>query len=214
MDKRKSLDIIIKCAKQFEQNLNNQNVLFVALEKDGRCSFIESVFKERNFLHLTGVDTPLSSREFYRSCIDNTLSVQHINYKNNFTELKLQVLSDAMSIDKTAKMIGDYNEGGIDLYTHKLVGTIAVCVGMLKERNGFYVPNSVLKADTRNISIPPVLKIACVLKKHIRSQKYETIVSIGKNIDLHNLKLPQEVVDKLSDTLKEKFGLPITTPTL
>lgn len=111
MDKRKSLDIIIKCAKQFEHNLNNQNVLFVALEKDGRCSFIESVFKARIFLHLTGVDIPLSSREFYRSCIDNTLSVQHLNYKNNFTELKLQVLSDAMSIDKTTKMIGDYNEG-------------------------------------------------------------------------------------------------------
>lgn len=42
---------------------------------------------------------------------------------------------------------------------------------------------------------------------------YETIVSIGRDIDLHNLKLPQEVVDKLSDTLKEKFGLPITPPT-
>ena len=37
---------------------------------------------------------------------------------------------------------------------------------------------------------------------------------VQKDIDLHNLKLPQEVVDKLSDTLKEKFGLPITTPTL
>ena len=34
-----------------------------------------------------------------------------------------------------------------------------------------------------------------------------------KDIDLHNLKLPQGVVDKLSDTLKEKFGLSTTPPT-
>ena len=49
MDKRKSLDIIIKCAKQFEHNLNNQNVLFVALEKTADVRSLKAFSKKEIF---------------------------------------------------------------------------------------------------------------------------------------------------------------------
>lgn len=212
MNKKEALDIILKCAWQYDLHLKDQNVMFIVLNKDKSISHFETFFRDNNFLHLTGVTSPLNSVKFYKACIDNMLSLNQFNFKDNTTELKLQILNDAMKIDRIAQMVGEFNNSGLSLYTQKVVGTVRVCMGLVKDSNDpFYVPNTVLKTDIRSTTIPPTLKIACMLKKPIEEEKYTLITSIGRKIDLRELPLPQSVIDKLSDRLKPQFGLPVTS---
>ena len=48
-------------------------------------------------------------------------------------------------------MIGDYNNLKPLLVTDKFVGTVTYAMGFIF-RNGFYVPNTALKDDLRNIT--------------------------------------------------------------
>lgn len=211
MNKKEALDVIVKCARQYDLHLKDHNVMFIVLNKDTTLSSIETFFRDSNFLHLTGVKSPLNSLAFYRACIDNMLSLQQFDFKKNTTELKLQILHEAMQIDRIAKMVGEFNSNGINLYSQKIVGTISLCMGFVRDKDDrYFVPNTLLKEDVRMKSIPPVLKIACVLKKPIESEKYELVTSIGRKIDLKELSLPQGIIDKLSDKLKAQFGLPVT----
>lgn len=213
MNKKEALDMIVKCARQYDLHLKDHNVMFIVLNKDRTISSIETFFRDSNFLHLTGVTSPLNSMAFYKACTDNMLSPQQFDFKKNTTELKLQILHEAMQIDRIAKMVGEFNSNGINLYSQKIVGTISLCMGFVRDKDDrYFVPNTLLKEDVRIKSIPPVLKIACVLKKPIESEKYELITSIGRKIDLKELSLPQSIIDKLSDKLKMQFGLPVTLP--
>ncbi len=75
MNKKEALDIILKCARQYDLHLKDQNIMFVVLNKDKSISYFETFFRDNNFLHLTGVTSPLNSVKFYRACIDNMLSL-------------------------------------------------------------------------------------------------------------------------------------------
>lgn len=212
MNKKEALDIILKCARQYDLHLKDQNIMFVVLNKDKSISYFETFFRDNNFLHLTGVTSPLNSVKFYRACIDNMLSLNQFNFKDNTTELKLQILNEAMQIDRIAQMVGEFNNSGLSLYTQKVVGTVRVCMGLVKDSSDpFYVPNTVLKTDIRSTTIPPALKIACMLKKPIKEEKYTLITSIGRKIDLKELPISQSIIDKLSDRIKPLFGLPVTS---
>ena len=209
MNKHSALQIILQCAQEFEVYLKNQNLMFLLSDKNGKVSFFESVFQTKHFKHLTGIKTDLGSNDFYRACINGKLSEDNFELLKT-TDLKLQVLSQAMHIEKTAKMCGEFNNNGFDLYTQKLVGNIQVCVGMVQSENrGYYVPNTVLKSDIRDKSVPPVMKIVCVLKKGTRDSHYNQICAVGKNINLTEIKFPQQVVEKLSDAIKKRCGLPV-----
>lgn len=208
MNKNEALDVILKCARQYDLHLKDHNVMFIVLNKDKTFSSIETFFRDSNFLHLTGVTSSLNSFAFYKACTDNMLSLQQFDFKKNTTELKLQILHEAMQIDRIAKMVGEFNSNGINLYSQKIVGTISLCMGFIKDKDDqYFVPNTLLKEDVRMKSIPPVLKVACVLKKPVDSPKYELITAIGRKINIKEMNLPQDIVDKLSDRLKEMFGL-------
>lgn len=209
MNKHAALQTILQCAQEFEVYLKNQNLLFLLSDKNGKTSFFESVFQSKHFKHLTGIKTDLGSNDFYRACINGKLSEKDFELLKT-TDLKLQVLSQAMHIEKTAKMCGEFNNNGFDLYTQKLVGNIQVCVGMVQsEIRGYYVPNTVLQSDIRDKTVPPVMKIVCVLKKEIKDRYYNQICAVGKNINLTEIQYPQQVIDKLSDAIKTRCGLPV-----
>ena len=209
MNKAEALSTILKCSLEYDYNLKNYNVLFI-FSRDDRLSFIETRFRDSNFLHLTGVSTKMNSFDFYKACIDNKLSERDFTFsKGSTSELKLEVLHQAMLIDKTAKMIGDYLNIGVNLYTQKMTGNIHVCMGFVKDNeSGFYVPNTVLKEDIRKAT-DPTLKLLCVLKKSVGDREYGQISSIGRGVDPKELELPEYVIGKLSDGLKERFGLPV-----
>lgn len=71
---------VLNCAKQYQKKLLNKKFLVIYRERrDSMIRYIEVVFYERNYQHLTGLE--LIDREgnvlrkqsvnFYRKCIEN-----------------------------------------------------------------------------------------------------------------------------------------------
>ena len=49
--------IVLNCAKRYEQKLLNKKLLIVYRERqDNQIYYIEVIFLERNYLHLTGLE--------------------------------------------------------------------------------------------------------------------------------------------------------------
>lgn len=119
MTKKQSIDIITKCAKQYKQYLEGNQVAFVYHDENNHANYTAVRFHSHNFLHFTGV-TPISTlnaNSFYRAALNNRLSKNSFNFKNNHTtELKLKVLNTIMNIDTKARMIGNYTGPHLELW--------------------------------------------------------------------------------------------------
>lgn len=71
---------VLNCAKQYQQRLLNKKLIIIYREKkDNVIRYIEVVFHERNYQHLTGLELidkkgnvlRNQSMNFYRKCIEN-----------------------------------------------------------------------------------------------------------------------------------------------
>ena len=75
---------VLNCAKQYQQNLLHKKLLIIFRERqDNSIRFIEIIFHERNYQHLTGLELTNTegkilqhqSKNFYRKCIENKLGL-------------------------------------------------------------------------------------------------------------------------------------------
>ena len=170
MKKVDAINIIVTSAKAYRDNLVNRNFLFVfGRENDLDC--FEAVFLPRHFKHLTGVVGPneeQSSVNFYDMCLSGKLSPTAFDLnKDGTTRMKLLVLNQLMSIHAIAKMAGDHSDTGVKLYTEKIVGTTAACMGFVRESGSsdLFVPKAVLSVDTRTVVQKPAKKILAIYTK-------------------------------------------------
>ena len=106
-----------------------------------------------------------------------------------------------MNIDKTAKMIGDYNPNKVKLNTDKIVGNVTACIGFVrsKEYPRFFVPNTVLREDIRNVIQKPVKRILATYKKTRDEHKYSSCTYMAKNITLDDIMTFSNVKTKLKE---------------
>lgn len=190
MKKDAAIKIITDCAKQYHANLEGKNLLFVfgSLQKP---STFETVFLPRNFLHLTGVEVDESrfagSSDFYEKCLKGQLSPRDFSLANNgTTEMKLSILPQLMNIQRFAKMVGDYSFTKSMLYTEKLAGNITACLGFVRE-DTYYIPNTAIKEDIRDITRRPQQRILLIYKKHIHEVQYRELCYAAKNIDIEQV---------------------------
>ena len=72
-DRKKIIHEISAAAELYKKNLVGRQFLYVF---DGR--FIEVMYKAENFLHLTGVGTGLSAKQFYKYAVNRILSTSQI----------------------------------------------------------------------------------------------------------------------------------------
>lgn len=185
MTKQEALNIVLNCSKMYHENLENKNILFIYENKHSDFNYIETEFLPRNFLHLTGLnilrDEIKPAQNFYLVCLTNNLSTTDFEFKlNGTTQKKLEILSSIMQIDKKARIIGNYNSQKAYLSTEKLIGSVNMCLGFVKENN-YYIANTALKEDIRNI-VEEQRRIVLVLKKNIKDKKYNEIVYKSKDI--------------------------------
>jgi len=161
-------DEIIKCAiqnaKKYRDNLENNNIMFIYENKGSKqLEYIETEYKPYNYLHLTGLDYKIKSNEskyqkameFYKLATIGKLNIKNITIKKSeIIDLKMKALNSLMSIDKSAKMIGKYNNTIKDaLYTEKVSGTIHYCLGFVKSRDKkYYIPNTTLSQNILDIT--------------------------------------------------------------
>ena len=113
MNQKQALSVIYNCAKKYNDNLKDYNIMFVIEDKriKEKIYFVESMYYIHNFLHLTGIDY-ISNKNlknasiFYSNLLKGKISYKQIKFKNpTTTELKLQILYNLCTIDKTAKFI-------------------------------------------------------------------------------------------------------------
>ena len=181
MTKQEALRIIHNSAKTYNENLVNKNVLFISLS-NGKVELFETSFLPRNFLHLTGVHTKLNSTAFYSMARRDRLSITHIEFASDgTTEKKLDVLKPLMNIQKTARMLGDYDYSQRFLVTDKLAGTVTSAMGFSKA-NDYYVPNTSLKTDVRIVSKKPVKRIIVTFIKGFDDKEYNDLMYLAKDI--------------------------------
>ena len=104
-----------------------------------------------------------------------------------------------MKIQTCAKMVGVYDYTKSVLYTEKIAGNIYACMGFIKENN-YYIPNTALREDIRDVSVRPQKRILAIFKKNIPQKLYCTPPCYSaKKIDISSL--------LSSDNLKQKFDL-------
>lgn len=79
---------VLNCAKQYQQNLLHKKLLIIFRERqDNSIRFIEVIFHERNYQHLTGLELTNTegkilqhqSKNFYRKCIENKLGLNDVD---------------------------------------------------------------------------------------------------------------------------------------
>ena len=187
MKKDKAIEIIISSANKYKENLCNKNLLFI-YQHGSNVNKIETAFFPRHFCHLTGVDISnsriKSSVDFYNICLKNKLSHRDFNMKSNGTAvMKLMILPKLMDIKSNANMLGKYNNSKSILITDKIVGSVHACIGFVEE-NGYYVPNTALKEDSRELISGTPNRVLMIYEKTISDKAYNSIPSYtAKNID-------------------------------
>lgn len=203
MRKDDAIKVIVMCAKEYSANLAGQNLLIIF---GGEIvEYFEAVFLPQNFMHLTGViplDKSLSSVAFYNACIGGKLtpSLFEMN-RDGTTRMKLSVLPQIMNIHKTARMVGDFSQNKIRLNTEKVAVNVHGCMGFVtaKQHQGFYVSNTVLREDIRDVVEKPTRRVLAIFRKQKDLQMYTECTYLAKGVSLASL-----LVD---DRLKEKIVL-------
>lgn len=192
---------VLNCAKQYQQRFLNKKLIIIYRERqDNVIRYIEVVFHERNYQHLTGLELMdkkgnvlrNQSMNFYRKCIENKLSLEEFRFKQDgTTQLKLAALPVLMDITKITKITGDYNNVRPYLFVDKVIGGANFCLGLSRD-DGVYVPSSALLEDIKRLTDAPS-QVLAILEKDIDAATYSTVKHVAKGLNLNNITLPQEM---------------------
>ena len=217
MDKRKAIQIMTKAADLYQENLEDQKILFLYgipsqvkkqfQTEEKRISAIkgyEVAFHRYNFLHLTGVkiNTSLvaSAIHFYEKCLNRRLNEDDFSFsRDGSTGQKLDILESMMQIKRNVTMIGDFTDRGPKLYSEKAAGNVCACIGFVKDRNTrLNVPNTLLKKDIRDVIASPVQKVYAVISKVYSEGKYSVLEKVDKNLNLTEVFFLEEIEKMLN----------------
>lgn len=196
MDKKQAIKILIDGAHLYKYNLVNKNMLIV-FDNNNSYTYIETLFLPRHFLHLTGIKTKGENRNasaFYKKCINKKLSLSEFDFKaDGTTELKLGILLQLMRISNFSRMIGDYNNSKANLMTEKIVGTISLCLGFVKD-GSYYVPNTALRQDTRELVVK-THRVVAIFSKATEDTKYSKLEYQAKKFNIDCIFKNKEIKD-------------------
>lgn len=188
------IKIICESAQRYKENLLNKNIMFIfERKKNQNISVIQTVFLKSNFLHLTGIKYYKSANKFFEECIDNEISSDNVIIKNKiFTQSKLQVLENAMSISKSAKRIGEFNQSKVNIKIEKVIGNTHYCIGFsnLDSNNKklkYYYPKTLIQDNLKN-NITDDNRVIVILSKNKNQKLYNHITYLSKNVNLEILK--------------------------
>ena len=197
LPKNKIIKIVVDAAKKYEDILNNR-VFLIVYKVGNTLEFRELKFDQRNFKHLTGVDSALSPKQFYQAALKGKLALNDVREKSDgTTALKLQILPQLHQLISMPTMIGEFESLRIHLQADKALGTTIKVSLALGDDKGISVPKSLLKEDIRRLTCQPypVMRVYC------RKNKEEKYSMITYNSHKLNLPIPKEIEWLLNDEL-------------
>lgn len=179
-DKKKAVDIIVKAAANYKKSLQDKEFLVIYQEKD-TIKTVQVGFRDSHFLHLTGVKTSLSARQFYKRCLSHKLSLADIELdKNGKTQQKLMVLPFLHELLYHNCMIGEFIDSGICIKADYFIGNTKaiLSVGFRYGKNVDF-PVSLYKEDVRRLSQPTNKVLGIFVREH-RQQCYSECTYLSK----------------------------------
>lgn len=192
---------VLNCAKQYQQNFLNKELLVIYRDRQrNNIRYIEVVFHERNYQHLTGLELidpngnvlNNQSLNFFRKCMENKLGLDEFRFKKDgTTHLKLEALPVLMDVTKITKITGDYNNVRPYLFVDKVMGGVNFCLGLSRE-GSVYVPSSALLEDIRKLTEAPS-QVLVIMEKNNTTNIYSIIKHVAKGLNLNTIKLPEEI---------------------
>lgn len=192
-------------AQIYKSNLVGKKFMYVFA---GR--YIEVVFKADSFKHLTGVESSLSAREFYRKAIQNRLFPQHISFSATHPYSlcckKMQHIQDIANLATTeCFMLEDiattsrtYQFGTTDLQ-------FTICLDQPTDATGapineVYIAESLRHGDNMNKS-REVYDVSYIFSKDNTDKEYKTLIFRDDRATKQDL--PEEVFSMLAVSLQQ-----------
>lgn len=199
---------VCEYAQIYDKNLKGKNIMFIFENMVNKeIDYIETEFLANNYKHLTGIECKekIEPIKFYKLCINSKLSYKVIKQKDNgTTKLKLEVLPQLLNIAKNAKLVANYNGSKINLYTEKVIGNVRCCIGFVKN-DKYYLPNTILKQDIREISqFESNCRIIAILEKMSKQKQYDKVTYMNEKIDLKEIVSKLKIEEKIINIFYEK----------
>ena len=211
-DRKNVVEKIKEAAIAYKEHLVGRTFMYVF---DNR--YIEVLYKAANFKHLTGVDSNLSAREFYRSSVRKQLQASQIGFSNRHPfELccrKLQHLKEVVNLaiaesfmlEEITTQTRSYKFGTTDL-------KFTLCLNKEHDEEGnekghCYIVESLRDEDCFEKSAN-VYSVSHIFVKRNDVEKYDQLLFMDKNAG----DLPGDILNLLdSPTQDERFYYSLTT---
>lgn len=208
-DKKQALNIIVKAAKSYQNNLQDKTFLIIYQGSKG----VESAcvgFRSNHFLHMTGIETKLSAQRFYEMCVNGKLSITEFELdKKGKAQRKLAVLPYLPELLYNNCMIGDFINSGIFIRADYFVGNTkaVLSVGF---RYGKKVDNPVTlyNEDIKKLT-QPTCKVLAIFSKRYDETSYGSCTYLSKGQEIENLPISEEIKKEIKIVPARKSHLSI-----
>lgn len=203
-DKAKIVNTIIKAAAEYKAKMVGRSFLYVF---EGRS--IEVVYRVKDFMHLTGVDSNSSAEQFYKDAIRGKLQPKQIFFSSrhpyDLCSKKMTQLGNLSKIIDSELIVLEDTE--TNTYTYKFGLTdlaLTVCLSEDTDQNGnivgdHYIARSLRVEDSFDRAAG-AYEVQYIFSKKNGYRKYDTIMYIDKGMKIEDL--PEKVRDLLDDGLK------------
>ncbi len=202
-DKEKIAEEICKAAKLYKEHLVGKRFIYVF---DGR--YIEVLYKNINFKHLTGVECNMSAKDFYRNALKGKLQGAQIYFTKShpysLCKRKVKHLCDIAVLASSENFM--LEEIVTDSRTYKFGTTdleFSLCMNKEYDETGVekgecYIVQSLRDEDCFSKS-KNVYTVTHILSKSNTGSNYTDILFIDKSTSI--CELPDTVLDMLDEKL-------------
>ena len=192
VDIKAAIKIVTEAAREYEERLNDRHFM-VVYQEGTETKTVQFGFRDMNFLHLTGIDTTLKAKQFYRASLDHKLAERDIiNFTKGKIQQKLAVLPYLADVLYNNCMIGYSINNGIYLQADYFVGNTkaVLSVGFRFGKTVDY-PVTLYNGSVRKM-ISPVCKVLAIFSKAYNDEKYTECTYLSKGQQIDKLKLDAE----------------------
>lgn len=187
------LHIIVHAAKEYEERMRNKNFLII-YQENTITKTVSVGFRDMNFLHMTGVKSALTAKQFYMACIHGKLSVNDFEIDNKGkVQQKIAVLPYLSQLLYNNCMVGNFINSGICIQADYFVGNTRaiLSVGFRRGKNLDY-PVTLYNEDIRKLS-HPTCKVLAIFVKEEREEFYTECSYLSKEQVFEKLPISDEI---------------------
>lgn len=186
---------ICKAAKLYKEHLVGKKFLYVF---EGR--YIEVIYKADNFRHLTGVDTSLSAKDFYKYANHNKLQAKQIYFSAvhpfSLCKRKIKHICEIATLASSENFM--LEEIQTDSKTYKFGTTdlkFSLCMNREKDEQGNYKSECYIVQSLRDEDCfsksKTAYEVSYILVKQNDEKKYKDVLYKGNNFSMEEL--PDEI---------------------